>query len=190
MYNFPNSVRVQLTPATDNHRSPITSFSRARALLIRNKSTSLPSVPQRRTEHTAGHTEFVEGTFVLNTGHFSTAVVPAGIFSEGEQPTAVTCNYERLAERNSQTRRVQPDRWALLHWTAINLPHTCLCPGGCNEEARNMSRTWTTLKADTGGARLQRARWPGLLNSLRRRLTLVGPECGTWFMSLTWRLKF
>jgi len=53
--------------------------------------------------------------------HCSRAEVCAGIFSEGEQPTTVTCNYERLAERNSQT-----DRWAVLHWTAINLPHTCL----------------------------------------------------------------
>jgi hypothetical protein len=45
----------------------------------------------------------------------STAVVPAGLFGEVEhfgQPTAVTCNYERLAERN-QKHRVQTDRWAV-----------------------------------------------------------------------------
>jgi len=53
--------------------------------------------------------------------HCSTAEGRAGIFGEGERPTAVTCNYERLAERNSQT-----DRWAVFPWTAINLPHTCL----------------------------------------------------------------
>jgi len=35
-----------------------------------------------------------------------TAQGRAGIFGEGEQPTAVTCNYKRLAERNSQTDRV------------------------------------------------------------------------------------
>ena len=39
-----------------------------------------------------------------------TAQGRAGIFGEGEQPTAVTCNYKRLAERNSQT-----DRWAVFH---------------------------------------------------------------------------
>jgi hypothetical protein len=65
------------------------------------------------SEHTAGHAQFVEGTFVLTTGHFSPAVVPAGIFSESEQPTAVTCNYERLAERNSQTHRVPKDQLAV-----------------------------------------------------------------------------
>jgi len=78
-----------------NHRSPIIAFSRARPLLNRNKSTSLPSVPQRRTEHMtsahiAGHAQSVEITFVLITGHFITAVVLAGIFGAGEQPTAVT----------------------------------------------------------------------------------------------------
>jgi hypothetical protein len=31
-------------------------------------------------------------------------VVLAGIFGEGEQLTAMTCNYKRLAERNSQTQ--------------------------------------------------------------------------------------
>ena len=54
-------------------------------------------VPQRRTEHmqsehTAGQAQFVEGIFVLTEGYFSTAVVPAGIFREGEQPAAMTCN--------------------------------------------------------------------------------------------------
>jgi len=55
------------------------------------------------SEHTAGHAEFLVGIFVLTKGHSSTAVVPAGLFGEGEhfgQPTAVTSNYERLAERN------------------------------------------------------------------------------------------
>jgi hypothetical protein len=36
-----------------------------------------------------------------------------GTFREGEQPTARRCNYERLAERNSQTHEVQKDRWAV-----------------------------------------------------------------------------
>jgi hypothetical protein len=48
---FLSSVCVQLTPATDRHRSPITAFSPTHPLLNHNKSTSLPSVPQRRTEH-------------------------------------------------------------------------------------------------------------------------------------------
>ena len=59
-------------------------------------------------EHTAGHAQFlvgtfvltIVGTFVLTKGHASTAVVPAGLFGEGEhfgQPTAVTCNYKKLA---------------------------------------------------------------------------------------------
>jgi len=57
--------------------------------LERNKSTSLPPVPQRRTkhktsEHTAGHAQFLVGTFVLTKGYFSTAVLSAGIFGEGE----------------------------------------------------------------------------------------------------------
>jgi hypothetical protein len=50
---------------------------------------------------------------VLTEGYFSTAVVPAGIFDEVEQPTAMMCNYKRFAERNSQTHRVQTDRWAV-----------------------------------------------------------------------------
>ena len=53
--------------------------------------------------------------------HCSAAEVRAGIFGEGEQRTVVTCDYERLAERNSQM-----DRWSVFHWTAIKLPHTCL----------------------------------------------------------------
>ena len=47
------------------------------------------------SEHTAGHAQFLAGTFVLTKGHSSTAVVTAGIFGEVEhfgQPTAVTCN--------------------------------------------------------------------------------------------------
>jgi hypothetical protein len=51
------------------------------------------------------------------------------------------------------------------------------------------SHTWT-LKADTRGAQLQYARWAGRLNLVWWHLPRVGPGCGTWFMSLTWRLKF
>ena len=43
------------------------------------------------SEHTAGHAQFLVGTFVLTKGHSSTAVVPAGLVGEGEhfgQPTA------------------------------------------------------------------------------------------------------
>jgi hypothetical protein len=60
-------------------------------------------------EQTAGQTQFVAGIIVLSEGHFSTAVVPAGILGEDEQPTAMTYNYKRLAERNSHTHRVQTD---------------------------------------------------------------------------------
>jgi len=68
------------------------------------------------SEHTAGHTQFLVGTVVLTKGHSSIAVVIAGIFDKVEyfgQPTAVTCNYERLAERNSQKHRVQTDPWTV-----------------------------------------------------------------------------
>jgi len=60
------------------------------------------------SEHSAGHAQFLVGTFVLTKGLFSTAVVTAGIFGEVEhfgQPTAVTCIYERMAERNNQKHR-------------------------------------------------------------------------------------
>ena len=95
---------------------------------------SVTKFPQLRTkhmqsEHTAGQAQFVEGTFVLTKDHCSTAVVPAGIFGDSEQPSAVTRNYEKLAETNSQTHRVQTDWWAVwagFHRTAINSPHTCL----------------------------------------------------------------
>ena len=77
----------------------------------RSNSTSLPSVrnvaPNTCRLNTLLATQFLVGTFVLTKGHFSTAVVTAGIFGEGEhfgQPTAVTCNYERLAERNQKHR--------------------------------------------------------------------------------------
>jgi len=56
------------------------------------------------SEHTAGHAQFLVGTF----GHSSTAVAIAGIFGEVEhfgQPTVVTCNYEGLAARNNQKHR-------------------------------------------------------------------------------------
>jgi hypothetical protein len=51
----------------------------------------------------------------MQSENSSIAVVPAGIFGEGEQPTIVTCNYERLAERNSKTHGVKTDRWAGFH---------------------------------------------------------------------------
>ena len=61
------------------------------------------------SEYTAGHAQFLIGTVVLTKGHSSTAVIPAGLFGEGEyfgQPAAVTCNYKRLAEtRNTGFRR-------------------------------------------------------------------------------------
>ena len=71
-----------------------------------------PATSQRRnehmtSEHTAGHAQFLVGTFVLTKRHSSTAVAIAGIFGEVEhfgQPTAVTCNYEGLAERNQKHR--------------------------------------------------------------------------------------
>jgi len=76
------------------------------------KHISVIKFPQRRTKHmqsahTAGQAQFVEGTFVLTKERCSTAVVPVGIFGDGEQPSSVTGNYERLAERNSPTHRVQ-----------------------------------------------------------------------------------
>ena len=70
-----------------------------------------------QSEHTAGQAQLVEGTFVPTKDHCSTAVVPAGIFGDGEQPSAVTGNYERLAERNSPTHRVQTDRRTVLAFT-------------------------------------------------------------------------
>ena len=80
-------------------------------------SLQTPSfLPARPTCHgVAGHAQFLVGTFVLTKGHASTAVVPAGLVGDGEhfgQPTAVTCNYKRLAERN-QKQTVQTDRWAV-----------------------------------------------------------------------------
>jgi len=94
---------------TDSNSSPLTAFSHARPQLNRNKSTSLPS--GSATSHI---------THAVWT-HCCAAEGRAGIFGEGELSTVVTCNCERLAERNSQT-----DWWAVFHWTAINLPHTCL----------------------------------------------------------------
>ena len=93
---------------------------------LQQQHISVMKFPQRRAKHmqseyTAGQAQLVEGTFVLTKDHCSSAVVPAGIFGECEQPSAVTGNYERLAERNSQTHRVQTDRrtvWAGFHRTA------------------------------------------------------------------------
>ena len=52
------------------------------------------------------------------------------------------------------------------------------------------SHTSPTLKADTRGTQMQRARWPGQPNLVRWRLRIGDPECGTWFVPLTWRLEF
>ena len=117
-------------------------------------------------------------------------MVPAGIFGEGEQPTAVTCNYERMAERNGQTHRVKTDRWAVwcsFHCTAINLPHTYLCPEGCNGGGRCGV---THLTNSQSRHQRQCARWPGRMNLVRWQLRIVGPGCETWFLSLAWRLEF
>ena len=46
-----------------------------------------------QSEHTAGQAQFVEGKFVLSKD----------LFGDGGQPSAVTGNYERLAERKSPT---------------------------------------------------------------------------------------
>ena len=144
-------------------------------------------------EHTAGNAQFLVGTFVLTKG---TQVLQwslqeySGEVENFVQPTAVTRNYERLAERNNQTHRVKTDRcgvWGGSQLTAINLPHTCLVSrrlkgGSANYDVSHL----TTLKR----AQIQHARWPGQLNFVRWRLPFVGPECGTWFMSPTWRLEF
>jgi hypothetical protein len=174
MYNFPNSVCAQLTPATGNYCSLITSFSRARPLLTRNKSTSLPSVAQRRTEHmtsehTAGHAQFMEGTFVQITGHFSTAMVPAGIFGEGKQPTAVMCIYEKLAEKQPDTQGSN-GLVRCLGWLSLNsnklttylLMSRRLQCGSTKYDVMHLK----ILKADTRGERIQRAKWPGRLTSV------------------------
>jgi len=52
----------------------------------------------------------------MQSEHTAVLQFPAGIFGEGEQPTAVTCNYERLAERNSQTHGSDVP----LGWLALN----------------------------------------------------------------------
>ena len=75
----------------------------------RSNSTSLPSVrnvaPNTYRLNTLLATQFLVGTFVLTKGHFSTAVVTAGIYGKCEhfvQPTAVTCSYERLAAETAR----------------------------------------------------------------------------------------
>jgi len=65
-------------------------------------------------------------SFVLTKGHFSIAVVPAGIFGEGKQPTDMTCNYERQAEiythcvQNAGFRRTGGLRWLSLNSNKLN----------------------------------------------------------------------
>ena len=76
------------------------------------------------------------------------------------------------------------------HWT-INLPHTCL-------QSRRLQRRrakYDVTHLNNSQGRHQRgtntARQVGRATELGRwRLSFVGHGCGTWFMSLTWRLKF
>ena len=98
-----SSVCVQLTPATDR-QPPQPAYCLQ------------PRPPPRCTATTAHLCHQVPATSHIT--HCSTAVVPAGILSECEKPAAVTCNYERLAERNSQTHGVKTERravWAGFH---------------------------------------------------------------------------
>jgi hypothetical protein len=64
----------------------------------------------------------------------------------------VTCNYERLAERNSKTHGVKTDRWAGFHWTAINLPHTCLVSSRLQWGRTRWHQTLDQLSRQTPGA--------------------------------------
>jgi len=121
MYNFTRLISVQFPPAARYRQppKPITAFSTARPLL--NPATahlyhrSRNVAPNTCRLNTLLATQFLVGTFVLTKGHFSTAVVTTGIYGKCEhfgQPTAVTCNYERLEARNNQ-KQVQTDRWAV-----------------------------------------------------------------------------
>jgi len=101
--------------------------------LNRNKSTSVIKFPQRHTKHvqsahTAGQAQFVEGTFVLTKERCNTAVVPAGIFGDGEQPSAD--GELQKAGRKEQPNTQGSDGLAdCLGWLApnsLNLQHTCL----------------------------------------------------------------
>jgi len=53
---------------------------------------------------------------VLTEGYFSTAAVPAGIYGEGEQPTAMTCNYERLAGKEQPYTKGSDGRVGCQGW--------------------------------------------------------------------------
>ena len=53
---------------------------------------------------------------MLTEGYFSTAAVPAGIYGEGEQPTAMTCNYERLAGKEQPYTKGSDGRVGCQGW--------------------------------------------------------------------------
>jgi hypothetical protein len=81
--------------------------------------------------------------------------------------------------------------WGGFQWTAINLPHTFLCPGGCNEGAWNVtSHTWTTLT--TPGAHKYSApggRGDWILYSGAYHLWVLSAEPGSCYSTGTWNFK-
>ena len=189
MFNF------RLTPATDSHRSPITTFSNARPLL--NAATAHLC---HRFRNVATHTcrlntllatQFLVGTFVLTKGHFSTPLqefsAKLNILNSQLLWRVIMKGWQKETTRNTGS----DGPVGYLGWLSLNSNKLTTYLLGVQDGARDMtSYTWPTLKTDTRGAQIQRVKWPGLPNFVRWHLPFVGPEYGTWFMSLTWDLEF
>jgi hypothetical protein len=95
----------------------------------------------------------------------------------------VTCNYERLAERN-QKHRVQTDRWAVWgdsQWTAINLPHACLVSRRLHGGSARYDVTHLTNSQDRHQGRTNTARQ---VSRATEYCTAAPTICGSWVRNL------
>jgi hypothetical protein len=103
------------------------------------------------------------------------------------QPTAVTCSYKRLAVRSSHTlwtecRYLMDWRavWGGFHWTAINLPHTCLMSSRLQWRSMKWRHTLQLFSRQKPGTHEYTA--PG---GLPTELCMVVPTIwGSWVQNL------
>jgi hypothetical protein len=116
------------------------------------------------------------------------------------QPTAVTCSYERLAERNSQTHtmhRMQGSNGpeGCLGWLSSNsnnfTTHLLDVQDTATREREMTSQTWTTLKAETRDTRIHRTMWPvdWTLYGGTYHLWVLSTEPGSRHSPGTWNFK-
>ena len=155
---------LRLTPATDNHRSPVTAFSSSCWTQQKHVSAFRPATSYRTRDvwtHCWPRT-VPSRNICADQRALQYCSAPCRNIRRRWaywDSQLLWCNYERLAKRSSQTHMVQTYRWAVwggLQRTAINLP--AYVQEAANRQHEIWHHTLQISRRTSGCTRIQHAR--------------------------------